>query len=141
MFVVGKDFGAWPAYYFALKHPERALGVVTLGVPFLPPESIKSSQGPIPEGVYTLRWRVCTCSSIHLRLFSFKRKLNRNNPNVYFFNALTSINLIVEGNNQFQVVIICLQIDQSCCKPVTIDFILYEQTYSSSTVFKIYIYI
>ncbi|KGN49210.1 uncharacterized protein LOC101208531 [Cucumis sativus] len=57
VFVVAKDFGAWPAYYFALKHPERALGIVTLGVPFLPPESLKHSQSNIPEGVYTLRWR------------------------------------------------------------------------------------
>ncbi|XP_022142308.1 bifunctional epoxide hydrolase 2-like isoform X2 [Momordica charantia] len=60
VFVIGKDFGAWPAYYFALKHPDRALGVVTLGVPFLPPESVNNSLKPqhhIPEGVYTLRWR------------------------------------------------------------------------------------
>ncbi|XP_023544288.1 uncharacterized protein LOC111803907 [Cucurbita pepo subsp. pepo] len=55
--IVGKDFGAWPAYYFALKHPERALGVVTLGVPFMPPGSVRSTQSHIPEGVYTLRWR------------------------------------------------------------------------------------
>lgn len=57
VFLVGKDFGAWPAYYFALKHPERALGIVTLGVPFLPLQSFKGSQSNIPEGVYTLRWR------------------------------------------------------------------------------------
>ncbi|KAG7033885.1 Bifunctional epoxide hydrolase 2 [Cucurbita argyrosperma subsp. argyrosperma] len=48
--IVGKDFGAWPAYYFALKHPERALGVVTLGVPFMPPGSVRSTQSHIPEG-------------------------------------------------------------------------------------------
>ena len=66
MIIVGKDFGAWPAYYFALKHPERALGVVTLGVPFMPPGSVRSTQSHIPEGVYTLRWRVPIHMLYHL---------------------------------------------------------------------------
>ncbi|XP_022142376.1 bifunctional epoxide hydrolase 2-like [Momordica charantia] len=56
VFLVGKDFGAMPAYYFALKHPERALGVVTLGVPFMPPEPIKF-QSHLPEGFYISRWQ------------------------------------------------------------------------------------
>ncbi|KAA8515287.1 hypothetical protein F0562_018483 [Nyssa sinensis] len=56
VFLVGKDFGAMPAYHFALVHPERVLGVVTMGVPFLPP-------GPpvyhkyLPEGFYISRWQ------------------------------------------------------------------------------------
>ncbi|XP_022142082.1 bifunctional epoxide hydrolase 2-like [Momordica charantia] len=55
VFLVGKDLGTWPAYYFALKHPERALGVVTLGVPFLPPELTIKFQD-LPEGIYVSRW-------------------------------------------------------------------------------------
>ena len=35
-FLVGKDFGAMPAYEFALQHPDRIRGVVCLGIPFSP---------------------------------------------------------------------------------------------------------
>ncbi|KOM31071.1 hypothetical protein LR48_Vigan01g062600 [Vigna angularis] len=55
VFLVGKDFGARPAHLFSVLHPERVLGVVTLGVPFVPP-------GPslfhkvLPEGFYIFRW-------------------------------------------------------------------------------------
>nr|KYP53253.1 Epoxide hydrolase 2 [Cajanus cajan] len=56
VFLVGKDFGARPAYLFSILHPERVLGVVTLGVPYVRP-------GPsvyhklLPEGFYILRWQ------------------------------------------------------------------------------------
>jgi pimeloyl-ACP methyl ester carboxylesterase len=35
-FVVGKDFGAMPAYAFTLWHPDRTCGMVCLGAPFNP---------------------------------------------------------------------------------------------------------
>ncbi|KAH7533304.1 hypothetical protein FEM48_Zijuj04G0116500 [Ziziphus jujuba var. spinosa] len=35
--LVGKDFGALPAYLVPILHPERVSGVVTLGVPFMLP--------------------------------------------------------------------------------------------------------
>nr|AFK46029.1 unknown [Medicago truncatula] len=56
VFLVGKDFGGPPAYLFSILHPERVLGVITLGVPYVPP-------GPsmlhkyLPEGFYILRWK------------------------------------------------------------------------------------
>ncbi|CAJ1936422.1 unnamed protein product [Sphenostylis stenocarpa] len=56
VFLVGKDFGTRPAYLFSILHPEMVLGVVTLGVPYVPP-------GPslyhkvLPEGFYILRWK------------------------------------------------------------------------------------
>ncbi|XP_004505029.1 epoxide hydrolase 2-like [Cicer arietinum] len=56
VFLVGKDFGTRPAYLFSILHPERVLGVITLGIPYVPP-------GPsmfhkfLPEGFYILRWR------------------------------------------------------------------------------------
>ncbi|XP_022950358.1 bifunctional epoxide hydrolase 2-like [Cucurbita moschata] len=56
VFLVGKDFGAMPAYYFAIKNPDRALGVVTLGVPFLPTKP-KFEEGHLPEGFYISRWQ------------------------------------------------------------------------------------
>ncbi|KAK2436810.1 epoxide hydrolase A [Trifolium repens] len=51
-------FGASPAYLFSILHPERILGVITLGVPYAPP-----GPGPsmlhkyLPEGFYMLRWK------------------------------------------------------------------------------------
>ncbi|KAL9383920.1 hypothetical protein Peur_024243 [Populus x canadensis] len=56
--LVAKDFGAKPAYLFALLHPERVLGVVTLGVPFIPPGPGPSQyQKYLPEGFYISRWQ------------------------------------------------------------------------------------
>ncbi|VAH04884.1 unnamed protein product [Triticum turgidum subsp. durum] len=54
VFLVGKDYGAMPAYDFALRHPDRTRGVMCMGIPFSP--------GPfnfdtMPEGFYILRWR------------------------------------------------------------------------------------
>lgn len=65
---MGKDFGAMPAYYFALKHPERALGVVTLGVPFMPPGRRINFIDYLPEGFYISRWQVLNssiCTNLH----------------------------------------------------------------------------
>uniref|UniRef100_A0A5B6Z1G4 Putative bifunctional epoxide hydrolase 2-like n=1 Tax=Davidia involucrata TaxID=16924 RepID=A0A5B6Z1G4_DAVIN len=56
VFLVGKDFGASPAYHFALFHPERVSGVVTLGVPFMPPGP-PPYQKLLPEGFYISRWQ------------------------------------------------------------------------------------
>ncbi|XVF25835.1 hypothetical protein REPUB_Repub13aG0248000 [Reevesia pubescens] len=56
VFLVAKDFGARPAYMFALFHPDRVSGVITLGVPHIPPGPSKYQQS-LPEGFYMLRWR------------------------------------------------------------------------------------
>jgi hypothetical protein len=52
---VAKDFGAMPAYDFALRNPNRMCGVMCLGIPFL---HGGSSFTTLPEGFYILRWRV-----------------------------------------------------------------------------------
>ncbi|KAE9613526.1 hypothetical protein Lal_00016067 [Lupinus albus] len=56
VFLVGKDFGARVAHLFSIMHPERVLGVVTLGVPYVPPGPSKYDKY-FPEGFYMLRWR------------------------------------------------------------------------------------
>ncbi|KAI9121306.1 hypothetical protein K1719_008339 [Acacia pycnantha] len=56
VFLIGKDFGAKPAYLFSILHPERVLGVVTLGVPYVPPGPSVFAKY-LPEGFYILRWR------------------------------------------------------------------------------------
>ncbi|KAM0906826.1 hypothetical protein ACQ4PT_016529 [Festuca glaucescens] len=53
-FMVGKDFGAMPAYDFALRHPDRTRGVMCLGIPFSPVPLVLNT---MPEGFYILRWR------------------------------------------------------------------------------------
>ncbi|KAJ1295007.1 hypothetical protein BS78_01G190100 [Paspalum vaginatum] len=53
-FLVGKDFGAMPAYEFALQYPDRTRGVVCLGIPFCPAPIPFDA---MPEGFYILRWR------------------------------------------------------------------------------------
>nr|GEV19097.1 epoxide hydrolase [Tanacetum cinerariifolium] len=55
VFVIGKDFGAIIAYPLALLHPEKVAGIITLGLPFMPPGSFKH-HFVLPEGFYPLRW-------------------------------------------------------------------------------------
>ncbi|KAK9912033.1 hypothetical protein M0R45_035907 [Rubus argutus] len=57
VFLIGKDFGARPAYLFALLHPEKVLGVVTMGVPYRPPQTRSPYDKSLPEGFYINRWR------------------------------------------------------------------------------------
>ncbi|KAF5183534.1 Bifunctional epoxide hydrolase [Thalictrum thalictroides] len=57
VFVIGKDVGVVPAYHFALLHPERVSGVVTLGFSYTPPGH-SFSLGNLPEGFYSFRWRI-----------------------------------------------------------------------------------
>ncbi|KAI3964610.1 hypothetical protein MKX01_020427 [Papaver californicum] len=56
-FIVAKDLGARPGYLFAILHPERVTGVVTVGVQFLPPGRSLAFAGQFPEGFYILRWQ------------------------------------------------------------------------------------
>ncbi|XP_057751749.1 uncharacterized protein LOC130969863 [Arachis stenosperma] len=56
VFLVGKDFGGRPAYLFSILHPERVLGVITLGVPYVPPGPLHFSK-LLPEGFYISRWQ------------------------------------------------------------------------------------
>ncbi|XP_048323619.2 uncharacterized protein LOC125420735 [Ziziphus jujuba] len=56
VFIIGKDFGARPAYLFALLHPERVIGVITMGVPYMPPGR-STFQNHLPEGFYISRWQ------------------------------------------------------------------------------------
>ncbi|XP_077224786.1 epoxide hydrolase 3-like isoform X2 [Tasmannia lanceolata] len=56
-FLIGKDFGARPAYQFTLLHPERVLGVITLGAPFMVSGPHAFLRDLLPEGFYMLRWQ------------------------------------------------------------------------------------
>ncbi|XP_044454118.1 bifunctional epoxide hydrolase 2-like [Triticum aestivum] len=54
VFLVGKDFGAMPAYDFALRHPGRTRGVACLGIAFSP--NCSNLKG-LPEPEIRQRWR------------------------------------------------------------------------------------
>ncbi|KAL3519713.1 hypothetical protein ACH5RR_017862 [Cinchona calisaya] len=56
VFLVGKDFGAPVAYFFALFHQERVSAIATLGLPFMPPGAPLHHK-LLPEGFYVTRWR------------------------------------------------------------------------------------
>lgn len=56
-FLIGKDFGAIPAYMVAAVHPERVSGVITLGVPFMLPGPSAIQNHLLPEGFYVSRWQ------------------------------------------------------------------------------------
>lgn len=56
-FLVGKDFGAIPAYLVSAVQPERVTGVVTLGVPFILPGPSAIKNHLLPKGFYISRWQ------------------------------------------------------------------------------------
>ncbi|XP_035836174.1 uncharacterized protein LOC110935680 [Helianthus annuus] len=56
VFVIGKDFGAIVTYPFALQHPEKVAGIVTIGLPFMPPGAF-TTEFVLPEGFYPRRWQ------------------------------------------------------------------------------------
>jgi pimeloyl-ACP methyl ester carboxylesterase len=67
-FLVGKDFGAMPAYLVATVHPERVSGIITLGIPFILPGPSAVQNHLLPEGFYISRWQVCIHSYINIVL-------------------------------------------------------------------------
>ncbi|KAJ8545552.1 hypothetical protein K7X08_018135 [Anisodus acutangulus] len=56
VFLIGKDFGSAILSLFVLLHGERVSGIITMGVPFLPPQAPKYTE-KLPEGFYISRWR------------------------------------------------------------------------------------
>ncbi|CAN4078977.1 unnamed protein product [Withania somnifera] len=55
-FLIGKDFGSAILSLFVLLHGERVSGIITMGVPFVPPQPFKYTEY-LPEGFYISRWR------------------------------------------------------------------------------------
>ncbi|KAF3451510.1 hypothetical protein FNV43_RR07605 [Rhamnella rubrinervis] len=56
VFIIAKDFGGRPAYWFVLQHPERALGIITIGAHYVPPGHLGFFKC-LPEGFYMSRWQ------------------------------------------------------------------------------------
>ncbi|KAJ9566062.1 hypothetical protein OSB04_002028 [Centaurea solstitialis] len=56
VFIIAKDFGAMVAYIFAVFFPEKLAGIITLGIPYMPPQNLLQFQ-TLPEGFYMRRWQ------------------------------------------------------------------------------------
>ncbi|CAI9087505.1 OLC1v1021587C4 [Oldenlandia corymbosa var. corymbosa] len=56
VFLIAKDFGSRIAHLFTLLHPRRVAGIVSLGIPFVPPKPPPFA-GQVPEGFYMARWK------------------------------------------------------------------------------------
>ncbi|KAI5339120.1 hypothetical protein L3X38_018392 [Prunus dulcis] len=53
--LVGKDFGAFPAYVIPALHPQRVSGMITVGVPFMQPDASPVQFHLLPKGFYMSR--------------------------------------------------------------------------------------
>ena len=60
VYVIAKDWGAFVAYYLGYAHPERVIGIIAVGIPFIPPSSLAFNVNQLPEGHYVRRWAVKT---------------------------------------------------------------------------------
>nr|CAD1844401.1 unnamed protein product [Ananas comosus var. bracteatus] len=89
-FMIGKDFGALPAYHFALYHPDRVLGVVTSGIPFTPTGFNFAS---LPEGFYIKRWREPGRAEADFGRFDVKRVVRT----IYILFSRSEIPIADEG--------------------------------------------
>lgn len=70
VFVIGKDFGGMVGYLFALFFPEKLAGIITLGIPYMPPEALQQLQ-TLPEGFYMRRWQVLYTVPFNFNFFCF----------------------------------------------------------------------
>ncbi|KAF5189331.1 Epoxide hydrolase [Thalictrum thalictroides] len=100
-FLIGKDFGAWPVYLFALQRPGRVSGIVTLGVPFIPPGS--RNFHVLPEGFYISRWKVPGRPEADFGRFDVKTVLR----NIYILFARSEIPIAGEGEEIMDLVKPC----------------------------------
>ncbi|CAK8577747.1 unnamed protein product [Lathyrus sativus] len=99
VFIVGKDFGAPPAYLFSILHPERVLGVITLGVPYAPPRPATYHK-VLPEGFYILRWAKPGRAEADFGRFDAKTVVR----NVYILFSKSEIPIAVENQEIMDLV-------------------------------------
>lgn len=96
-FIVGKDFGAIPAYQFAVDHPDRVSGVVTLGIPFSPKGF---DLDLLPKGFYVWRWREPGRAEADFGRFDVKTVIR----NVYILFSSSEIPIAADGQEIMDLV-------------------------------------
>ncbi|KAJ6725039.1 BIFUNCTIONAL EPOXIDE HYDROLASE 2-LIKE ISOFORM X1 [Salix viminalis] len=98
--LVAKEFGAKPAYMFALLHPERVLGVVTIGAPFIPRAGPSQYPKHLPEGFYISRWREPGRAEADFGRLDAKRVVR----NIYILFSRSEIPIAAENQEIMDVV-------------------------------------
>lgn len=97
-FIVGKDFGAKPVFDLAIYHPDRILGVITVGVPFAPkpfPTVLKP-----PKGFYISRWREVGRAEADFARFDTRTVLR----NIYILFSSDKLPIACEGQEIMDLV-------------------------------------
>ncbi|KAG6661460.1 bifunctional epoxide hydrolase 2-like [Carya illinoinensis] len=92
-FIVGKDFGSMPSYLVAAVHPERVIGVITLGVPFLIPGPSAIQNHLLPEGFYVTRWQDPGRAEADFGRFDVKTVIR----NIYLLFSGSEVPIAAEG--------------------------------------------
>ncbi|KAJ4774399.1 hypothetical protein LUZ62_058656 [Rhynchospora pubera] len=89
VFLVAKDFGALPAYLFALTYPDRTCGIVCIGIPY--PMSLNFDS--LPEGFYIKRWQEIGRAEADFGRFDVKRVVRT----IYILFSKSEIPIAPEG--------------------------------------------
>ncbi|GLT82947.1 hypothetical protein SLE2022_012660 [Rubroshorea leprosula] len=98
VFVIGKDTGGLVANFFAVLHPDRVSGVVTFGVPFIPPPFQFHEQ--LPEGFYVGRFMQPGRAEVDFRPFDAKTVVK----NIYILFSRSEIPIAAENQEVMDLV-------------------------------------
>ncbi|KAK1378804.1 bifunctional epoxide hydrolase 2-like [Heracleum sosnowskyi] len=99
VFVIGQDVGGIVAYRFALCHPSRIHGIVTLGIPFMSPGPIEYHK-LLPEGFYITRWQEPGRAEADFARFDAKTVVR----NIYILFARSEIPIAPENQEIMDIV-------------------------------------
>ncbi|GAA0146883.1 hydrolase [Lithospermum erythrorhizon] len=99
IFLISHDFGARPACQFTMLHPERVMGLVTLGMPYIPGPRSAFLKG-LPEGLYISRWQEPGRAEADFSRFDVKTILR----NIYILFSRSELPIASENQEIMDVV-------------------------------------
>lgn len=115
-FLIAKDFGVRVAQFYAVLHPERVAGIVTLGIPLVP-QRPAPFQEYLPEGFYISRWQVKTSgANFFLYLYTY---LGTIFCLLYTYNFLAWLFCVARKNLWY------FNIGKKICAPSKFPFFIY----------------
>ncbi|KAF7847243.1 hypothetical protein BT93_L3161 [Corymbia citriodora subsp. variegata] len=100
VFLVAKDFGAFPAYLFSLLHQERVRGVVTFNLPHRSPSHPIQYHEHLPEGFYISRWKEPGCAEADFGRLDAKTVVR----NIYILFSRSEIPIAAENQEIMDIV-------------------------------------
>ncbi|XP_028074985.1 bifunctional epoxide hydrolase 2-like [Camellia sinensis] len=99
VFLVAKDFGTRTGFFFALLYPERVSGIITMGVPFVPPSPFEFGKN-LPEGFYMSRWKEPGRAEADFGRFDAKTVVR----NIYILFSKSEIPIAAENQEMMDLV-------------------------------------